>query len=357
MTVPRVRHGIDRIRLRFSRQIRRVFFDFVTNRLHDLHMKAFGKQAADSTAVQGGSVPGHPGVPAYSLKLCDPSPIPIIIAVPHAGRAYPKSLLDRMRHPAFAAPRLEDRYADLLGEAVSRETGAGLLVAHAPRAMLDLNRSSDDVDWEMLGSVPAEVSVKPSAFGRRARSGLGLIPRRLPGLGELWKRRLDHAELQERISAIHQPYHSVLASSLETIRDRWGAVLLIDLHSMPPLAARSAGEQAPEFVVGDRFGASCEGGIIGTAFAVLAESARKAAHNQPYAGGYVLERHARRHEGVHCLQLEIDRTSYLDHRMAEPGAGFDATVELLVTLVRRLAADVADIGRTSGRDRWRAAAE
>lgn len=320
-------------------------------------MQEFGKQAGDSTLVQGGWIPGNPGVPAYSLKTRDPSPIPVVIAVPHAGRAYAKSLLDRMRHPAFAAPRLEDRYADLLGEAVSRETGAALLVAHAPRAMLDLNRSCDDVDWEMMGGLPADASATPSTFGRRARSGLGLVPRRLPGLGELWKRRMDHAELQERIGAIHQTYHSALAVTLEQIRDRWGAVLLIDLHSMPPLAVRSPGEGAPEFVIGDRFGASCDGGIIGTAFTVLSESARRAAHNQPYAGGYVLERHARRLEGLHCLQLEIDRTCYLDARLAEPGAGFGATVDLLIGLVRRLAVDVADIGRTSDRGRWRAAAE
>lgn len=326
-------------------------------RLHALAMQELGKQVEESVLVQGGAVPGNPGVPAYSLDMRDPSPIPVVIAVPHAGRAYAKSLLDRMRHPAFAAPRLEDRYADLLGEAVARATGAALLVAHAPRAMLDLNRSSDDVDWEMLGGPPADASATPSAFGRRARSGLGLIPRRLPGLGELWKRRLDHAELQERISAIHQPYHSTLASTLERIRDRWGAVLLLDLHSMPPLAARSAGEPAPEFVIGDRFGASCDGGIVGSAFSVLAEAARRASHNRPYAGGYVLERHARRLEGLHCLQLEIDRSCYLDQRLAEPGAGFDATVELLIGLVRRLAVDVADLGRAADSRRWRAAAE
>ncbi|WP_041550203.1 N-formylglutamate amidohydrolase [Novosphingobium aromaticivorans] len=316
-----------------------------------------GDHGGDSTQVQGGSVPGNPGVPAYTLKLTDPSPIPVVIAVPHAGRAYAKSLLDRMRHPGFAAPRLEDRYADLLGEAVSRHTGAALLIAHAPRAMLDLNRASDDVDWEMLGGAPADASAAPSAFGRRARSGLGLIPRRLPGLGELWKRRLDHGELTERIASIHQPYHGALAATLEQIRDRWGAALLVDLHSMPPLAARSPGEKAPEFVVGDRFGASCDGGIVASAFSYLTESARRAAHNRPYAGGYVLERHACRHEGLHCLQLEIDRTCYLDSRMAEPGPGFQATVELLIGLVRRLAVDVADLGRTSDRGRWRAAAE
>jgi N-formylglutamate amidohydrolase len=320
-------------------------------------MQESGRQARDSKLVHGGTIPGNPGVPAYALKMHDPSPIPVVIAVPHAGRAYPESLLDRMRHPDFAAPRLEDRYADLLGEAVSDVTGAALLMARAPRAMLDLNRSSDDVDWEMMRGAPADASTHSGVFSRRARSGLGLVPRRLPGLGELWKRRLDHAELQDRIGCIHEPYHNALASTLESIRDRWGAALLIDLHSMPPLAARSAGEAAPEFVVGDRFGSSCDGGIIGSAFAVLAQSARRASHNRPYAGGYVLERHARRHEGLHCLQLEIDRTCYLDSRQAEIGTGFDATVDLLVALVRRLAVDVAELGRTVDRGRWRAAAE
>ncbi len=327
------------------------------NRLHGLAMQNSGEQSADSGTVHGGSIPGNPDAPAFTLKLPDPSPIPVVIAVPHAGRAYTKSLLDRMRHPAFATPRLEDRYADLLGKALARETGAALLVAHAPRAMLDLNRSSDDVDWEMVGGPPADASAAPSGFGRRARSGLGLVPRRLPGLGELWKRRLDHGELNERIATIHQPYHRALTSTLERIRDRWGAALLIDLHSMPPLAARCPGERAPEFVIGDRFGASCDGGIIASAFSVLAESGCRTSHNRPYAGGYVLERHARRHEGLHCLQLEIDRTCYLDPRMTEPGPGFDATVELLIGLVRRLAVDVADLGRTSDRGRWRAAAE
>ncbi|MFN3425430.1 MAG: N-formylglutamate amidohydrolase [Novosphingobium meiothermophilum] len=320
-------------------------------------MRHSSEHDGDSALISGGSVPGNPGVPAFSLKLIDPSPIPVVIAVPHAGRAYAKSLLERMRHPAFAAPRLEDRYADLLGQAVSAATGAALLVAHAPRAMLDLNRASDDVDWEMLGGMPADASSAPSGFARRARSGLGLVPRRLPGLGELWKRRLDHAELQERIAAIHQPYHDALAKALATIRDRWGAALLIDLHSMPPLAARSPGEAAPEIVVGDRFGASCDGGIVGSAFSILAEAGRRASHNRPYAGGYVLERHARRGEGVHCLQIEIDRTAYLDSRMAEPGTGFEATVDMLIALVRRLASDVAELGRAPHQGRWRIAAE
>jgi len=317
---------------------------------------------SDSTIVQGGSVPGHPDVPAFTLRAFTPSPIPVLIAVPHAGRAYASTLLDRMRNPAFAAPRLEDRYVDLLANAVARETGAALLVAHAPRAMIDLNRATDDVDWDMMGPpLPDASAVVTGGFARRARSGLGLIPRRLPGLGELWKRRLDHAELEARIAGVHVPYHEALAETLEGVRRRWGAALLIDLHSMPPLSPRSGGEGSPEFVIGDRFGASCDGALVASAFGYFAESGRQAAHNRPYAGGYVLERHAARRQGVHCLQLEIDRQRYLDFRMVEPGPGFDDMIALLIGLVRRLAVDVAALGHEEGPGigdtGWQAAAE
>ncbi|MFN5781205.1 MAG: N-formylglutamate amidohydrolase, partial [Novosphingobium sp.] len=84
--------------------------------------------SSDSTVITGGTVPGGQGQPAYSLRLADPSAVPVLIAVPHAGRAYPGSLIEQMRHPGYAALRLEDRYVDLLGEAVARETGAALLV-------------------------------------------------------------------------------------------------------------------------------------------------------------------------------------------------------------------------------------
>lgn len=298
---------------------------------------------SDSQVLQGGAIPGGNGAAAYSLQLCDPSPLPLLIAVPHAGRSYPGSLLERMRNPGFAALKLEDRYADRLGLEVAKRTGAALLIAHAPRAMIDLNRDVQDIDWDMFSRGRPD-TVGSYTPGIRARSGLGLIPRRLPGLGELWKRRHDAEDLTARLSGIHTPYHDCLSQTLNRLRARWGAAMLLDLHSMPPLGFKS-GPPAPEFVLGDRFGASCHGALVASCFGYFAEMRRGAAHNRPYAGGYVLERHGAPTDGVHALQLEIDRSSYLDSRLAEPGEGFAAMVDLLTELVRRLAAQVADMGR------------
>lgn len=306
---------------------------------------------------QGGRgwIPGAPGIPAFVLRGSEPSAIPVLIAVPHGGRAYPSALLRDMRHSESVALRLEDRYVDRLAQGIARETGASLLMANAPRAMIDLNRAPDDVDWDMFAQAdrPKGGGTSPS---RRVRSGLGLIPRRLTGVGELWRRRMESAELARRIEGIHAPYHATLEGALANLRDRWGAALLIDLHSMPPLPVR-AGAAPTEVVIGDRFGASCHGRLIAAAFSQMAALRREAAHNRPYAGGYVLERHADPRGGIHALQIEIDRSCYLDSGLVEPGVGMAAVIEDLSALVRRLADVVSELGQEQGGKGWPLAAE
>lgn len=290
----------------------------------------------------GGAIPGT-GAAAFTLRRPPGSPLPVLIAAPHGGRAYPPELLARMRDPVYAQLRLEDRHVDAMADAVAAQAGAALLVAHAPRAMLDLNRAADDMDWSMVAD-GAPHGARHSLANRRARSGLGLVPRRLPGLGEVWKGRMARADLEARIAGIHAPYHAALAHALEDLRDRWGAALLIDLHSMPPLQARHAGERPGEFVVGDRFGSSCDHQLVAAAFAWFEGQGRAAVHNRPYAGGYVLDRHAAPARGIHALQIEVCRSSYLDARMAEPSARFAGVVRAVAGLVRTLAGEVASMG-------------
>ena len=300
---------------------------------------------ADSPRRAGGALAAGQGA-AFELigaPLCD---VPVLISVPHAGRSYPQSLLAAMRDPGVGPLRLEDRLVDRLGESMAAATGAPLLVAHAPRAMLDLNRAPDDIDYDMLGE-PAP-SLAP--VGGRARSGLGLVPRRLPGTGDIWRGRLERAELESRIEAVHRPYHACLGETLRAMRARWGAALLIDLHSMPPLGqlaslrGRRSAAAMPQIVLGDRFGQSCPGALAASAFAHFTQNGYLAAHNAPYAGGYVLDTHADPAHGLYALQLEICRASYLDEQLLEPGAGFAAMAAMLVGLVERLGREVAEMG-------------
>jgi N-formylglutamate amidohydrolase len=298
----------------------------------------------DYQTLAGGSIPGVTAERAYTVFRREPSPIPVLISVPHAGRSYPPALLAQMRDPAGAGLKLEDRYVDLLARSVARETGAALLVAHAPRAMIDLNRAPEEMDWDMLADGDGAETRGSLRTARRARGGLGLVPRRLPGLGEIWKRRMTRAELDARLAGVHAPYHAALAGELKALKARWGAALLIDLHSMPPLGPKRGSQASADFVVGDRFGSSCDGALCAAAFDHFAAAGRRAVHNRPYAGGYVLDRHAAPARGIHGLQVEICRAVYLDERLREPGPGFDAVAELLTGLVRRLASEFTTLG-------------
>jgi N-formylglutamate amidohydrolase len=308
-------------------------------------MESSHPASRDSLIGRGGRIPGASGRAAFELSRGEP-PIPVVIAVPHAGRCYPEDLTRRMRHPAEAALRLEDRMVDRVARELARETGAALIVAQAPRAMIDLNRAPEDMDWGMIADpdrLAGGGARRPASgvLGRRARGGLGLVPRRLPGLGELWRTRMSAADLEARIACIHQPYHRALGEMLEGLRGRWGGALLIDLHSMPPLGPKDGADPAPDFVLGDRFGASCGAGLSAAAIDHLAAAGCRATHNRPYAGGYVLDRHAAPARGIHALQVELCRAAYLDDELREIGPGLARMVRVLAGLVRQLAEEVS----------------
>ncbi|UVI38638.1 N-formylglutamate amidohydrolase [Qipengyuania spongiae] len=296
----------------------------------------------DGTGIPGGRVPGMQR-PAFRFHPGRAPMLPVVVAVPHAGRDYPAEVLEEMREPDWSRLRLEDRHVDLIGREIARMTGVPLLVAEAPRALIDLNRSPDDMDWTMVsGDRPAKP--RGSLVNRRARSGLGLVPRRLHGLGEIWKGRLAQSDLSVRIENIHRPYHRTLGKALEDIRDAWGAALLIDLHSMPPLKPNGANLKPAEFVIGDRFGASSDTGVSARALEYLEGAGRRTAHNRPYSGGYVLDTHGAPRRNIHALQIEVCRTTYLDTRLAEPGPRLGSVARLLAGLVRQLAEVVARMG-------------
>ncbi|WP_082835838.1 N-formylglutamate amidohydrolase [Croceicoccus bisphenolivorans] len=284
--------------------------------------------------VSGGSIPGL-SRPAFTLQRPAALQIPVLIAVPHAGRAYPPELLARMRFPDATPLRLEDRFVDEVARQAATRCGAALLVAHAPRAMIDLNRDPLDLDLGMFTAGEDEKKAMrlkmPQGGTQSARSmrGLGLFPRRISGMGELWRAPMQPIEASRRIAAVHSPYHDALAGELGDICAAWGGALLLDLHSMPDLPARSGGLAPATHVLGDRFGASCARPIVDAGLGTLHFAGAEAAYNRPYAGGYVLDRHGVPRRGINAVQLELARSLYLDDRLDRPGDGVEAQARIV----------------------------
>ena len=264
---------------------------------------------------------------AFHCSNLTPLTAPVLLSVPHGGRDYDPALLAALRVPASAIRPLEDRFADRLADgAVAASVPA--IIATLPRLAIDLNRGPDDLDPDSVCG-GARRGSPPSA---KARGGLGLIPTRLAGVGPLWRKPFAVEDVAARLRDAHTPYHAVLAGALAEAKRRWGAALLIDLHSMPPLP----GDDAPAIVIGDRFGNSASAQLTATAEALFKASGFRVAINAPYAGGYIVSRHARPHANIHALQIEIDRRLYLDPALDEPGPGLARMQRLVTTLVDSL---------------------
>lgn len=269
----------------------------------------------------------------FVLAGPDAPPSPVVISVPHAGRDYPAALQALARVPVARLQALEDRFADfLIDDAVMQ--GATAVVARHARAWIDLNRDPRDLDAGMIAPPPDAHRLMHSA---KVRAGLGLVPRRLPVLGELWSRRLTAAELEARLSRTHEPYHRAVAAQLAKAKAVFGHAVLIDCHSMPPLPS-DHGVPGARMVIGDRFGGSAADELVDGAIMTIAGYGIEAARNLPYAGGYTLDRHGAPRRGIHAIQIEFDRALYLDGNLDRISAGLVDCRRLLADIADRLAA-------------------
>lgn len=258
--------------------------------------------------------------------------LPVLLSIPHSGREYPRWLLSEARRGLSALQPLEDPLVDRLAwRAIA--LGLPAVIARTPRAAIDCNRSPDEID-------PTTISMPPGVDpGARARGGLGLIPGRTPRDGELWRRKLSVTELEVRKAEAWSPYHDAVASELARLRHRFGEVLLLDCHSMPPCGARQ-----PPVVFGDRHGRTAGRWLGDLARRTVEAEGLGVAFNDPYAGGWIVEHHGRPETGVHALQLEIDRGCYLDRSLRSPGPGFSRFADLLEKLARTLGEALLDRG-------------
>lgn len=223
-----------------------------------------------------------------------------------------------------ALASLEDPLVDrLVWRAVGR--GAGVVISRTPRAAIDCNRAEDEVDPSVVEGA------RRSRITARARGGLGIVPARTQQHGYLWNRSITAAQLSERIEEAHRPYHAAVDEQISILLDRFGCALLLDCHSMPP-----PGDGIAPIIFGDRRGRTADPWVSAEALGISRRLGFDAGLNDPFAGGHVIERHARPARDVHALQIEIDRRCYLDERLRVPGPGFDEIAALLETLAVEL---------------------
>jgi N-formylglutamate amidohydrolase len=238
------------------------------------------------------------------------------------------------RLDAAAIRRSEDVWVDrLIAEGPAH--GATLILARLARVFVDVNREAWELDPAMFSD-----ELPPFARSRSARvaAGLGAIARIVAEGEEVYARKLTFAEARTRIDGVHQPYHAALRSLVESAVSRHGGAILVDFHSMPSAAACRAVGRSCDIVLGDRFGGACAPALSALVETELAALGYSVARNSPYAGGYTTEHYGDPARGVHAVQIEINRSIYVDEASLWPTAGFATLKADLERLFAALAA-------------------
>ncbi|MFC5756190.1 MULTISPECIES: N-formylglutamate amidohydrolase [unclassified Rhizobium] len=259
--------------------------------------------------------------------------IPFVYNSPHSGRIYPPEFIAQSRLEGISIRRSEDHYVDeLFGAAV--ELGAPLLLANFPRAYLDVNREPYELDPRMFdGLLPPYANIN----SLRVAGGLGTIPRIVAENMEIYARRLPVQEGLDRVESVYKPYHSTLRRLIARTHVQFGFGVLIDCHSMPGNVRVAGSNARPDFIIGDRYGTSASAELSRTAIGILEEMGFAAIRNKPYAGGFITEHYGRPSRGLHALQIEVNRSIYVDEITLEKRPDFDLVAAAITSFMRQMA--------------------
>jgi N-formylglutamate amidohydrolase len=266
--------------------------------------------------------------------------VPFVFNAPHAGAVYPASFLAGSRLDPVTLRRSEDAFVDdLFVPMVS--LGAPLMAARFPRAYLDLNREPYELDPRMFeGRLPPFANTR----SMRVAGGLGTIPRIVADGQEIYRGRLPVDEGLRRIEWLYKPYHRMLRQLVGRTARIFGHAVLIDCHSMPSTSVNREDGAKADIVLGDRYGTSCAGVLTDLVDVTLRSRGYSVVRNKPYAGGFITEHYGEPSLGRHALQIEINRTIYMDERTLARKPGFDTLrqdlTEVFATVTREIEGDL-----------------
>jgi N-formylglutamate amidohydrolase len=278
-------------------------------------------QPTTFSAVETLSPPDHAGSSA------------VILSCPHAGRIYPAEFIAASIADITDLRGLEDFAVDQL---ISGALNYGIpcVTNKITRAYIDVNRPVDALDHLMLKSPPAGNNAKPS---RHVRAGYGLLPRLTAAREVIHRQLLPHEEVENRISLVHQPYHSAVQAALSNALSKFDRAILIDCHSMPSHDQQN--RPLADIILGDMHHSTFDLKIGKTLTSLIEKAGFSVTWNNPYAGGYITKNYGRAKSNQQSIQIEINRRLYISRKYELDEEG----VKRVSNLMTKICAVLSDL--------------
>ena len=219
---------------------------------------------------------------------------PLLISLPHVGTVIPDAL-----KPLFVERALQVEDTDWHLEplyAFARELGAGMLVAHHSRYVIDLNRPPENTPM-YAGANNTELC--PTRFF--TGEPLYHFP-----LGD------EAAEIARRRDAWWRPYHETLDAELVRLKRDHGHAVLWDGHSIKSKQPWLFEGRLPDLNLGTAGGTSCAPSLRSALMDVLArQNAFSHVTDGRFKGGHITRHYGRPQQGIHAVQLEMCWSCYM----------------------------------------------
>lgn len=274
--------------------------------------------------------------PPIEIMWPEKRTMPFVFASPHSGSHYPADFVAASRLDPISLRRSEDSFVDDLF-ATAPDHGAPLLKAHFPRAYVDPNREAYELDPAMFEeTLPDYVNTKSV----RVSAGLGTIARVVTNGEEIYDGKLKFADAIQRVESTYTPYHSALKQLIAATKSTFGVCFLVDCHSMPSIGGPmddDHGKGRVDIVLGNNHGNACAAELMAFADDCLTGLGLAVRRNNPYSGGFTTRHYGQPKAGVHALQIEINRSLYMNEDAIERNGGFAELKECLNTLVTKFA--------------------
>ena len=230
----------------------------------------------------------------------------LLVTIPHSGEKVPPQATWLRGLPEEILMCDVDRYVDYLYEPTLAKLRLPYAKTEWHRYAGDLNRIPEDVD---AGSV--EGNLNPVGVNRR-----GFLWAITTYNYQLMKQPVSAKTHQELVELIYEPFHASVRKLYQDYEAAGRAkVFHIDAHSMPSVGTkehRDPGERRADIVVSDCHGKSCDPKFRDLVIAAYAIAGFKVGYNWPYFGGRVSEQYGQPAKNHHAIQVEMNRSLYMD---------------------------------------------
>ena len=241
----------------------------------------------------------------------------LILSSPHSGVYYPDDFFSLLKTDVSELKQIEDSLVD---ELISGNLDKKNLILKAvwSRSVVDVNRAKNDFNYNDFEPPIEHISSKPTKY---SRSGIGVIPIKC-GMGEsIYNTKLSGELAKKWLDVAWTTYHQTLIELLQKAHKNFGHYILFDFHSMPSTSENL--NNKIDIVLGDCHGKSIHPKCIDFFENELSKQGLKVRRNSPYSGGYITEFYGKPKEKKHAIQIEINRSIYLNEKTRQKNSNFE----------------------------------